>query len=80
MDPRWRGGDYYDAAPGDGPAEGLSIARQAAAKQLDEIIAMALERAQEHASKAKAHLSVFPPSLERDALMALPDYVLARDR
>ena len=41
---------------------------------------LALERAQEHAAKAKAHLNVFPPSLERDALMALPDYVLARDR
>lgn len=41
---------------------------------------LALERAQEHAAKAKAHLQVFPPSLERDALMALPDYVLARDR
>jgi octaprenyl-diphosphate synthase len=41
---------------------------------------LALERAQEHASKAKAHLQVFPPSFERDALMALPDYVLARDR
>ena len=27
MDPRWRGGDYYDAAPGDGPDESLSIAR-----------------------------------------------------
>jgi len=26
-DPRWRGGDYYDAAPGDGPHEGLAIAR-----------------------------------------------------
>lgn len=30
LDPRWRGGDYYDAAPGDGPAEGLEIARQVA--------------------------------------------------
>ena len=30
MDPRWRGGDYYDAAPGDGPADGLAIARQVA--------------------------------------------------
>ena len=30
LDPRWRGGDYYDAEPGDGPAEGLSIARQVA--------------------------------------------------
>ena len=37
-------------------------------------------RANEHAAKAKAHLQVFPPSLERDALLALPDYVLARDR
>ncbi len=27
MDPRWRGGDYYDAAPGDGPHEGLALAR-----------------------------------------------------
>ncbi len=27
MDPRWRGGDYYDAASGDGPHESLSIAR-----------------------------------------------------
>ena len=27
LDPRWRGGDYYDAAPGDGPSEGLAIAR-----------------------------------------------------
>ena len=41
---------------------------------------LVLERAQEHAAKAKAHLQVFPPSFERDALMALPDYVLARDR
>lgn len=30
LDPRWRGGDYYDAAAGDGPAEGLAIARQVA--------------------------------------------------
>ena len=27
MDPRWRGGDYYDAAPGDGPHDGLAMAR-----------------------------------------------------
>jgi homoserine O-acetyltransferase len=27
MDPRWRGGEYYDAAPGDGPHEGLATAR-----------------------------------------------------
>jgi homoserine O-acetyltransferase len=30
LDPKWRGGDYYDAAPGDGPAEGLEIARMVA--------------------------------------------------
>ena len=30
LDPRWRGGDYYDAEPGDGPADGLALARQVA--------------------------------------------------
>ncbi len=30
LDPRWRNGDYYDAAPGDGPWEGLAIARMIA--------------------------------------------------
>lgn len=30
LDPAWQGGDYYDAEPGDGPAEGLSVARQVA--------------------------------------------------
>ncbi|PFG35238.1 homoserine O-acetyltransferase MetX [Sanguibacter antarcticus] len=29
-DPRFRGGDYYEAAPGDGPHVGLGIARQIA--------------------------------------------------
>lgn len=29
-DARWRGGDYYDAAPGEGPHVGLGIARQIA--------------------------------------------------
>ena len=27
-DPAWRGGDYYDAAPGDGPHRGMAIARE----------------------------------------------------
>jgi len=27
MDPKWRGGDYYDATPGDGPHRGLGTAR-----------------------------------------------------
>ncbi len=30
LDPRWRDGDYYDAPPGDGPAEGLAVARMVA--------------------------------------------------
>ncbi|MEO5725093.1 MAG: homoserine O-acetyltransferase, partial [Ilumatobacteraceae bacterium] len=30
LDPLWRGGDYYDAAPGDGPWEGLAVARMVA--------------------------------------------------
>jgi homoserine O-acetyltransferase len=30
VDPKWRGGDYYDAEPGDGPHEGLEIARMVA--------------------------------------------------
>ena len=30
LDPKWRGGDYYDAEPGDGPAQGLAIARMVA--------------------------------------------------
>ena len=41
---------------------------------------LAYERAVEYAERAKSCLEVFPPSLERDALLALPDYVLARDR
>jgi octaprenyl-diphosphate synthase len=34
----------------------------------------------EYATAAKTHLQAFPPSLERDALLALPDYVTMRDR
>jgi homoserine O-acetyltransferase len=30
LDPRWRGGDYYDAAPGEGPHRGLALARELA--------------------------------------------------
>ncbi len=29
-DPRWRGGDYHDAAPGEGPHHGLGVARRLA--------------------------------------------------
>jgi octaprenyl-diphosphate synthase len=37
-------------------------------------------RALEFAERAKKPLYAFPPSSERDALLALPDYVLSRDR
>ena len=40
----------------------------------------AMDKAQEFAVTAKKQLYAFPPSPERDALMALPDYILARDR
>lgn len=30
LDPAWRGGDYYDAAPGEGPSSGLATARMVA--------------------------------------------------
>lgn len=30
LDPRWRGGDYYDAPPGEGPHQGLALARELA--------------------------------------------------
>jgi octaprenyl-diphosphate synthase len=41
---------------------------------------LAYERAVEYAVRAKDCLAAFPPGRERDALVALPDYVLARDR
>ena len=40
----------------------------------------AYDKAVEFANAAKTHLDRFPSSAERDALLALPDYVLARDR
>ena len=43
-------------------------------------IEYAHDKAVEYAAMAKQHLEIFPPSEEREALLALPDYVLARDR
>jgi geranylgeranyl pyrophosphate synthase len=43
-------------------------------------VSSALRQAEHYASLAQQHLSFFPPSLERDALMSLPEYVIARDR
>jgi octaprenyl-diphosphate synthase len=41
---------------------------------------LAYQKATEYANLAKSSLDVFPPSREREALKALADYVLARDR
>src|SRR4030095_5600349 len=41
---------------------------------------LAYAKATEYAQRAKDALDVFPPSRERDALKALADFVLARDR
>ena len=43
-------------------------------------IEYAYRRASELAEIAKKPLYAFPPSAERDALLALPDYILLRDR
>ena len=43
-------------------------------------IEYAYRRASELAERAKKPLYSFPPSAERDALFALPDYILSRDR
>ena len=44
------------------------------------VLDQAFERAAEFATEAKRYLSGFPPTPELEALRALPDYVLARDR
>jgi octaprenyl-diphosphate synthase len=41
---------------------------------------LAYEAALDYASRAKSCLAAFPPSQERDALLALTDYVVSRDR
>jgi octaprenyl-diphosphate synthase len=43
-------------------------------------IEYAYKRATEFAERAKKPLYAFPPSPEREALLALPDYILTRDR
>jgi len=67
----------------------IITARAATREQWSEILELLREhqsieyasrRAVEFAERAKKQLSVFPPSSERDALMALPDFVLSRDR
>lgn len=67
----------------------IIASRTASEEQWAEIMSMlrahrsieyALQRAVDFAELAKQSLYVFPSSSERDALLALPDYVLSRDR
>ena len=80
---------------GDGSKSGDAIVREiiasraASEEQWAELLSLLKEhrsieyaerRAVDFAERAKKPLSMFPPSAERDALLALPDYVLQRDR
>ena len=76
-------------AEADGLIRGVVSGRAVTKEQWRDIIRMlrdhhapelAYEKATEYAQRAKVSLDVFPPSRERDALKALADYVLARDR
>jgi octaprenyl-diphosphate synthase len=67
----------------------IIASRNASDEQWGEIMTMlgehrsidyAYQRAVEYAERAKKPLYAFPPSAERDALLALPDFVLSRDR
>jgi octaprenyl-diphosphate synthase len=67
----------------------IMTSRSAADGQWSELLDMLREhrsidyaerRAVDYAERAKKPLYLFPPSAERDALLALPDYVLQRDR
>lgn len=54
-------------------AEVVSLARRSGALERAESLAA------DHAEVARRALDVFEPSLEREALMSLPDFILARD-
>ena len=79
--------------PGDGRSAGIVrdiiASRTVSEEQWSELlrslkehasIDYAYRRAVEFAERAKKPLYAFPSSSERDALLALPDYVLSRDR
>ena len=80
-------------AQGSGPGEAIVrqiiTSRAATDEQWNELLALLKEsrsieyahhRAVEYAERAKKALYAFPPSSEREALLALPDFVLSRDR
>ena len=61
LDPRWRGGDYYDAAPGDGPGDGLAIARMVAQVTFrsDNVFTERFGRAIAHRADLGDHLALW---------------------
>jgi len=76
-------------ARGDAIVREIISSRDASEEQWNELIGILREhrsidyaerRAVEFAERAKKPLYQFPASAERDALLALPDYVLQRDR
>jgi octaprenyl-diphosphate synthase len=78
-----------DEEVGAGIVREVISSRTATAEQWDALMRIlrehrsidyAYRRAVEYGERAKKPLYAFPPSAERDALLALPDYVLSRDR
>jgi octaprenyl-diphosphate synthase len=78
-----------DEEAGAGIVREVISSRTASAEQWDALMRIlrehrsidyAYRRAVEYGERAKKPLYAFPPSAERDALLALPDYVLSRDR
>jgi homoserine O-acetyltransferase len=61
LDPRWRGGDYYDSALGDGPSEGLAIARMVAQVTFrsDNVFTERFGRAIAHRAELGDHLALW---------------------
>ena len=78
-----------DEEVGAGIVREVISSRTASAEQWDALMRIlrehrsidyAYRRAVDYGERAKKPLYAFPPSAERDALLALPDYVLSRDR
>ena len=76
-------------APADRLIRGVVQDRTVTTEQWREIVRLLREhrtpqlayaKAMEYATRAKTALDVFAPSREREALVALADYVLSRDR
>jgi octaprenyl-diphosphate synthase len=78
-----RGGEAREIVDGIVRDRDVTRERWAELKQMlaeSQSIAKARRQAEHYAGVALQHLSAFPPSPERDALLALPEYVLSRDR